>query len=86
MSSTLEHEIMEKFRQLRPAARQHVRALIEQEAASEVEQVDLLAFDYDAWFRDVETLRQEIRAGQVDKLPPVDVVEILHDIREGEDE
>jgi hypothetical protein len=81
--SALEREIMEKFHQLQPAAKQRVRALIEQETALEVEQVE---FDYDGWFHNVETLRQQIRASQSNKLPPVDVVGMLRDIRDGEDE
>lgn len=81
--SALEREILEKFHQLQPAAKQRIRALIEQETAAEVEQG---AFDYDGWFRNVETLRQQIRASQGNKLPPVDVVGMLRDIRDGEDE
>jgi hypothetical protein len=86
MMSALEREIIEKFRQLQPAARQRIRALIEQETASEIEQTDEAAFDYDAWFRDIEILRQKIRTSHGDKLPPMDVVGILRDIRDGEDE
>jgi hypothetical protein len=81
--SALEREIVDKFHQLQPAAKQRVRALIEQETAAEDERV---TFDYDGWFRNVETLRQQIRASQSNKLPPVDVVGMLRDIRDGEDE
>lgn len=81
--SALEREIMEKFHQLQPAARQRIRALIEQATTTEIEQD---TFDYDGWFRNVETLRQQIRASQGDKLTSVDVVGILRDIRDGEDE
>lgn len=84
--SALEREIIEKFHQLQPAAKQRVRALIEQELASGIEPVDASAFDYDAWFRDVEMLRQQIRATHGDKLPPMDVVGMLREIRDGEDE
>jgi hypothetical protein len=84
--SALEREIMEKFHQLQPAAKQRIRALIEQETAAEVEWADVSTFDYDSWFRNVETLRQQIHASQGDKLPPVDVVGMLRDIRDGEDE
>jgi hypothetical protein len=84
--STLEREIMEKFHQLQPAAKQRVRALIEQETASEVERAEGFAFDYDVWFRDVETLRQQIRTNQTNKQPPLDVVGMLRDLRDGEDE
>lgn len=80
--NALEREIIEKFHQLKPDAKQRVRALIEQAIANEVQQTDLSTFDYDAWFRDVESLRQQIRASQGDKLPSIDVIGILRDIRE----
>jgi hypothetical protein len=83
--SALEREIIEKFHQLQPAAKQRVRALIEQEIASE-EQADVSAFDYAAWFGDVEALRQQIRASYGDNLSAMDVVGMLRDIRDGEDE
>jgi hypothetical protein len=83
--STLEREVIEKFHQLDKDAQKRVRELIVQETAS-VEQAETTTFDYDAWFRDVESLRQEIRASHGDKLPPMDVVGILRDIRDGEDE
>lgn len=83
MISTLEREIIEKFRQLQPAAKQRVRALIEQETTLEVEPT---TFDHDNWLHEVESLRQAIRADQGDQLPPVDMVELLRDIRDGEDE
>jgi hypothetical protein len=73
----LEHEIMEKFRQLQPAAKRRILALIEHEVAAEIEP----PFDYDAWFRDVEAIRQEIRAAS----EPIDVVGMLREIRDGED-
>lgn len=78
--SALEREIIEKFHQLEPAAQQRVRAFIEHETAAAAK------FDYDGWFRDVESLRQEIRASQGDKQSPMDVVGTLRDIRDGEDE
>jgi hypothetical protein len=75
--SSLEREIIEKFHQLQPDAKQRIRALIEQE----VEQAEGSTFDYDAWFRDVETLRQ-----QMHKHAPIDIVGMLRDLRDGEDE
>lgn len=84
--SALEREIIEKFHRLEPAAKQRVRALIEQEIASEVEPADVAAFNYAAWFRDVDAIRQQIRASREENQPPIDVVGILRDIREGEDE
>lgn len=79
--SALEREIMEKFHQLQPAAKQRVRMLIEQETAAEVAQADVTAFDYDGWFDEVARLRQEIRASQGDEISPMDIVGILRDIR-----
>jgi hypothetical protein len=84
--NALEREIIEKFKQLQPAAKQRVRALIEQEAAAEAEQPDRSAFDYDSWLRDVEILRRQIRAARDERLPPFDVAAALRDIRDGEDE
>ena len=84
--SALEREIIEKFHLLQPDAKMRVRALIEQEVASEGNKTDQLAFDYAAWLRDVEALRQQIRTSHGDKLPPMDVVRMLRDIRDGEDE
>jgi hypothetical protein len=82
--SALEKEIIEKFHQLAPAAKQRVWALIEQEIAAETQQADTLEFDFAAWSREIEALREQIRARQV--LSPLDVVGMLRDIRDGEDE
>lgn len=83
---TLEREIMEKFHQLQPDAKRRVQALIEQAVASEAEHTNMPAFDYAAWFRNVEALRQQIRASQGETLLPIDVVGMLRSIRDGEDE
>jgi hypothetical protein len=85
MMSTLEREVIEKFHQLDKDAQKRVRELIVQETDL-TDQTDATDFDYDAWFRDVESLRQEIRASHENKLPHMDVVGILRDIRDGEDE
>lgn len=79
--NTLEQEIIEKFHQLQPAAKQRVLASIEQNLASENEAGS--TFDHVAWFNSVETLRQQIHTN---KLPSIDVVGLLRDIRDGEDE
>ena len=74
--NALEQEIIEKFYQLDPAAQQRVRKrLAEEQPAS---------FDYDAWFHEVEALREEIRARHGDQ--SIDGVGILRDIRAGDDE
>ncbi len=84
--SALEREIIEKFHQLQPAAKQRILALIEQEVALEVKAADASTFDYVAWFGAIKTVRHQIQATHDDKLPAVDVVGILRDIRDGEDE
>jgi hypothetical protein len=87
--SALEQEIVEKFHLLSPAAKQRVRALIEQEVpadSADSEVVDRSDFDYDAWFQRIEVLRNEIRASQDGSMPSIDVVGMLRDIRDGEDE
>lgn len=81
--SALEQEIIEKFHQLQPAAKQRILALIEQEVALEVKAADASTFDYAAWFGAVKTLRQQI---QTTRGGNVDVVGMLRDIRDGEDE
>lgn len=83
--STLEREVIEKFHQLDTDAQKRVRELIVQETHM-TEPSDVEAFDYGAWFQDVESLRQEIRARRGATFVPVDVVGILRDIRDGEDE
>jgi hypothetical protein len=80
--NALESEIMEKFHQLPPAAKQRIRALIDRETTIEVEQLDASSFDYAAWFQEVEVLHKQIRSTQ---LPPIDVVGILRDIRNDDD-
>jgi hypothetical protein len=77
--SSREAEIIEKFHQLSRDEKLRVRELIAQET-------DVSAFDYDAWFRDVEALRQQISIGDVGTLPAIDVVDILRSIRDGDDE
>lgn len=80
--SALEKEVIAKFYQLDSDAQQRVRDLISQET----DLTDTSAFDYEAWLQAIENLREEIRASHGDKLPPMDVVSILRDIRDGEDE
>jgi hypothetical protein len=84
--SALEREIIEKFHQLQPDAKQRVRDLIEQETASAVERGDTSAFDYAAWVHDIEILRQQISTRHGGMIPSTDVVEMLRDIRDGDDE
>ena len=84
--SALEREIIEKFQQLQPAAKQRVRMIIDQQADAEAQQVRTSAFDFAAWQHSVEALRQQIRDSHAGKLPAMDIVGMLRDIRDGEDE
>ena len=83
---SLEYELIEKFRLLDKEAQKRVRALIEQEVESDSQQGCESDFDYDAWVRDVEDLRQKMLSRHGGTLPLVDVVGLLRDIRDGEDE
>jgi hypothetical protein len=79
--NALEHEIIQKYLQLDREARQRVRTLIDQQ-----DQADASAFDFDSWLRDAETLRKQMRGSQDGTQPPIDVVGVLRDIRDGVDE
>jgi hypothetical protein len=74
--STLEREIIEKYRLLQPAAKQRVRDMIAQDE-------QLAVFDYERWFNEVETLRIKMRSNGAESM---DVVDMLRDIRSGIDE
>jgi hypothetical protein len=79
--SDLEREIIEKFHQLNPEAKQRVRDVINQEVKSNEQ-----AFDYAAWFRDIEALRQEIDANPERSNKSFDVTEVLREICDGLDD
>jgi hypothetical protein len=78
--NTLEQEIIEKFRQLDQEAKQRIRALLIEQKA------DVAVFDFDAWTAEVETIRQQIHVAHGEQFPEISVVDILRDIRDGEDE
>lgn len=77
--SALEQEVIEKFRLLDKAAQQRVRKLIDQET-------EVGEFDYEAWMRDIEAIRAEIRADNGGTFPQIDAVTLLREIRDGEDD
>ncbi len=81
--SAIEREILEKFYQLQPPAKQRVLAMMEQVVASELERTEETNFDFAAWSQEVEALREQIYSRHV---APFDVVGLLRDIRDGEDE
>jgi len=57
---------------------------LEKGITAENQQADTPKFDFAAWSREIEALREQIRADQV--LSPLDVIGMLRDIRDGEDE
>ena len=81
--SALEKEIIEKFHQLQPAAKQRVLALIEQEVAEEAGQADAAAFDYALWFREVEAIRLTLRPDASGHSPTAS--ELVNEAREERD-
>ncbi len=81
--SALEQEIIEKFNRLDKDAQQRVRNFIERKAGAE--QVST-SFDYDSWIREVEAIREQIRASHGGTFPSIDAVGMLREIRDGEDE
>lgn len=71
----IEREILEKFYQLQPPAKQRVLAILEQVVASELEQTEMATFDFTAWAQEVEALREQ--------LPRIDGIALLRDMRDG---
>jgi hypothetical protein len=72
--SALEQEIIEKFQQLEPDAKQRVLQALTN---------DPLAFDYDAWWAEVETLQADIRA-RLGDTATVGALSLLDELREEE--
>jgi hypothetical protein len=58
--SALEREIIEKFQQLQPAAKQRVRMIIDQQADAESQLAQTSAFDFAAWQDDLKAVCQQI--------------------------
>lgn len=81
MMSTPEHEIMEMFHQLHPAAKQRVRALIDRETAIEAAQADSSAFDFSTWWTAVETLQADIRS-RIGKNGTIGALSLLEELRD----
>lgn len=83
MAISIEQEILDKFRQLDKASQQRVQALIDAEM---VQAESAHTFDYEAWFQKMEAVRDEIKGAHAGVFPPIAVVDMLRDIRDGEDE
>lgn len=76
--TTLEQELIEKFRQLDKDAQQRVRAMIEDEVRLESEPA---TFDYAGWWAEVEALQAEIQARLGDN-ETVGALDLLEELRE----
>lgn len=74
----LENEIIEKFDQLDPEAKQRV--------LHKMNHILRTSFDYEAWWSEVEALQEDMRARNGDKPPVISAVDMLREIRDGEDE
>jgi hypothetical protein len=77
--TSLEHEIIEKFQQLDKDAQQRVRALIDRE----LETTDKAAFDYDAWFAEVEAAQISLRPDASGRTPSAS--DLVNEVREERD-
>jgi hypothetical protein len=78
--STLEREVIEKFHQLDKAAQKRVRELIFQ-VTDPAGQADASAFNYDAWWSEVEALQAEIRS-RIGDTGTVGSLSLLDELRE----
>ena len=79
MMSSVEREIIEKFRQLDKDAQQRVRAQIDRAA----EETDQTAFDYDAWFAEIEAAQITLRPDAYGHIPSTS--ELVNEVREERD-
>ena len=71
--NVLEQEIIEKFRQLEPDAKQRVLQTLADTAQS--------SFDYDAWWTEVEALQADIRS-RIGDTGTVGALSLLDELRE----
>lgn len=71
--SALEHEIIEKFQQLQPDEKQRVLQILKDTLQP--------AFDYDAWWAEVEALQTDIRA-RLGETATVGALSLLDELRE----
>jgi hypothetical protein len=78
--STLEREVLEKFHQLDKTAQARVREQIAQD------ELGTESFDFLAWSREVEAIRREIQASHGGVWKGIKAVDMLQEIRDGEDE
>lgn len=80
MMGTLEREVVEKFHQLDKDAQKRVRELIVQETDL-TGPANASAFDYDAWWAEVEALQADIRA-RIGDTGTIGSLSLLDELRE----
>ena len=73
MRDVLEQEIIEKFRQLEPDAKQRVLQTLADTTQS--------SFDYDTWWAEVEALQADIRS-RIGDTGTVGALSLLDELRE----
>lgn len=78
--STLEREVVEKFRLLDKAARKRVRELIEHEIEAESQTTP---FDFDSWWTDVEAARITLHPNDSGRIPTAS--DLVNEAREERD-
>lgn len=80
--TTMEQEVVEKYYQLDRNAKARVRAQIEQTTTEALQE----PFDWEAWFKEVDAIREQMRVENGGTFPQIDVVQMLREIRNGDDE
>lgn len=81
--ATLEQEVLEKYRQLDPKAKQRVRRVINHEIESDSVAAGS-GFDFDKWYADLEEIHEKIRQDHGGVFPKIDTVQLLREVRDEE--
>lgn len=81
--ATLEQEVLEKYQQLDPAAKQRVKRKI-QEESTKVPTQDSQRFDYVAWLDRLDELHEQVQRNHGGVFPKVDTVQMLREVRDEE--
>lgn len=82
--ATLEQEVLEKFNQLDPVAKQRVKRKIQDEDFTTDDRSGT-HFDFEKWLARVAEIRERVRLRNGGVFPKMDVVQMLREIRD-EDE
>jgi len=82
--ATLEQEVLDKFNQLDPVAKQRVKRKIQDEDLT-TDDRSSTHFDFETWLARVDEIRERVRIRNGGVFPKMDVVQMLREIRD-EDE